>query len=142
MEKVAEFVQVTSPEAKMPLVCRVVERHYREGKTIAVHAGSADEAKEIDQTLWTYRQGSFVPHVRLAEAEEPLCEPVVIAVDGEAVPESDVLVCLSRSDPAQWIGQFDCVCDFAETYDEKLREAARQRFAAYRDAGYRMRYVK
>jgi len=142
MEKTAEFIQLARPEDRVPLLCRTVERHYLRGNTVAVHLPDEAEAAELDQTLWTFRQNSFIPHVRLAAGEEPLLEPVLIACAGEQLPQSDVVVVASRTEPERWIGRFDYICDFAEVYDEKLRSAARERFAAYKAAGRRMRYIK
>ena len=142
MEKVAQFIKLKSPDQKLTLLCRWAEKHFQEGRTVAIHAADEDQAEDIDKKLWTFSQSSFVPHVILAEAEEPLVEPVLIVVGDEDVPESDVLMVASGREPDGWLGRFPRVYDFAEIYDTDLRLAARERFKAYKDGGYSMKFIE
>lgn len=141
MEKVAQFIKLNSPERKLPLLCKWTEKHYEEGRTVAIHAADDDQAKKIDKKLWTFSQSSFVPHVILIEGEDA-AEPVLIAVGDQEVPDSDVLMVASGRDPDGWMGRFERVYDFAEIYDSDLRLAARKRFKAYQDGGYSMKFIE
>ncbi len=67
-EKVAEFIELHSAEAKAPLVCERTMLHYERGETVAVYTPDEDEAADLDVRLWTFRQNAFIPHVRLEEA--------------------------------------------------------------------------
>lgn len=140
MEKLAQFVKINSPDRRFPALCSCVDNLYGNGKTIGIHASDEKEAEEIDRRLWTYRQNSFIPHVRLGTVAGSLIEPVVIAAEGQQMPESDVLVVASRHYYDDWAADFEHVVDFAETYDKDLVERARTRFAKYREAGFRMRF--
>ena len=55
---------------------------------------------------------------------------------------ADVLIEAAGGEPSDEFRQFNHVFDFAELYDESLRETSRRRYKAYQEAGYRMRYIK
>ncbi|NLW51016.1 MAG: DNA polymerase III subunit chi [Candidatus Brocadiaceae bacterium] len=141
-EKIAEYVELASPDRRMVEACERTRMHYEGGRTVAVHVPDADEAAELDKTLWTFRREAFIPHVRLEEAEGPVVEPVVLF--GGDAPDlgADVLVVLTAGDLPEGFERFAHIIDFAEVYDEARRGAGRRRFAACQAAGYRMRFVK
>jgi len=141
-ERTAEFVELQSPEQIAELVCAVALQHVERGETVAIHARDDALAGELDGALWTFRQNSFVPHVRLTEAEDPLLEPVLIFTGEPGDLQADVLVMTPEGDVPDWFAGFAQVYDFAPVYDEDLKQAARQRYAACKDAGYRMRFRK
>ncbi len=141
-EKIAEFREVARPEDKLPLVCDLTARHFEQRQAVAIRAGGPQEAEELDSLLWTWRQNSFVPHVRLEQAEPEFMEPVVIFQGGDPGLDADVLILASADEPPDWLGRFAHIHDFALVYDEGLRTAGRARFVAYREAGYQMRFAK
>jgi len=140
-EKVAEFIELQSADDRTGLACQWIERHYERGSTVAVHAADSQQAGDLDKTLWTFRQNSFIPHGIVGEVGEPVIEPVLIAAGDDEVPDSDILMVLSDQGREQWMESFDHVYDFAPLYDDDLKKNARQRFQAYQKAGFRMRYI-
>lgn len=141
-EKVAEFIELASPAQKLEQMCLRITRCYRNGQTVAVYAPDTGEAAELDNALWTFRQNSFVPHVRLEEADEPLIEPVLIFSGEPGDLAADVLFVASVEGDLPWFVRFPHVYDFAPVYDDELKAAARQRFNTYKEAGYRMRFIQ
>lgn len=141
-EKVAAFMELLSPDDKLPLVCNCTERHYRQGETVAIYTSDQTEAAELDSLLWTFRQNAFIPHVRLEKAEDPLIEPVVIFSGDPGETESDVLILASADELPPWFDRFPQIYDFAVIHDEDMRKASRARFTACKEAGYRMRFIK
>jgi DNA polymerase-3 subunit chi len=140
-EKVAEFIKLRSARDRTPVVCSVALRCYEAGETVAVRAASRREAEEIDEKMWTFSDSVFLPHVIAERAEEPVLEPVLIYVAGQQIGQADVLIEAGGGEPSADALRFAHVIDFAEIYDEALREAGRKRYAALRAAGYRMRLV-
>ncbi len=55
------------------LVEKTVERGWR----AVIQAGSAERLEALDQLLWTYREGSFIPH-GTAKAGNPDRQPVFL----------------------------------------------------------------
>lgn len=141
-EKVAEFIRLTEPGERLREACRWVQHCYRQGHTVAVHVADRSECEQLDVLLWTFKDRAFIPHKIAAEAEEPVIEPVLLYCAGEKPGEADALVEAGGGEPADYAARYGQVYDFAEVYDEDLREQGRRRFAALREAGYRMRFIE
>ena len=119
------------------IACRVAEKAYQAGHKVYIHAGDAPQAERLDQLLWTFRQGSFVPHQRLApgEAADPLT-PVHIGWDGEPEPHDDVLINLTAEVPL-FFSRFQRVAEIVPA-DERAKQQGRARYKFYRDRGYQL----
>ncbi|HEX9625677.1 MAG TPA: DNA polymerase III subunit chi [Acidiferrobacterales bacterium] len=123
--------------SKELLACRLVDKAYRLGHRAYVLAADADQARRVDELLWTHSAGSFVPHGLYDPARgepELTAFPVLI---GAAEPPSvchDLLVCLAEPVPAS----FSRFARLAEVVgpDEADKARARERYRFYRDRGY------
>lgn len=118
--------------ARQRFACRLAEKAYRMDHRVHVHAGSAAAAAEIDELLWTFRQGSFVPHEILAAAATP-SSPVTIGHDGDCAPEAELLINLGDTVPG-CTGAFERV---AEIIDDGAdgRRLGRERYRHYQRLG-------
>ncbi len=140
-EKVAEFIELRSPQDRLPMACERATLHFERGQSVAIHCPDPAEAAELDGMLWRLRQNSFVPHVRLEEAEADPIEPVVV-FSSTGGPPSDVLILAGAEELPPWVERYAHVYDFAAVYDEELRRLSRRRFARLKEAGYRMRFIR
>lgn len=141
-ERVAEFIALQSPREKLHLVCRWTLRCYQDGRMVAIRVAEERGARRLDQLLWTIADMTFLPHAIAARATEPVLEPVLIYCADEEIEETDVLFEASGGDLLPSFERFPHIYDFAEVYDENLRTRSRRRYTAYKEAGYRMRYVE
>lgn len=114
--------------------CKLIEKAWRQGHKIYLHTSSEEETRTLDDLLWTFRQGSFVPHEPAGTADSGDETPVLIGHG--AAPESmaDVLVNLAPEVPAGF-ERFERVAEFVDQ-DEAVKLAGRGRYKAYKDAGY------
>ncbi len=123
------------PRARSVLACRLAEKAFSQGLRIYIHTGSEAESRQLDDLLWTFRDGSFVPHCRVGEpaAEE---DPILIGHSHEPDSHTDVLINLSQEVPL-FFGRFERV---AEMVDQQARhlEQGRERFRFYRERGYEL----
>lgn len=129
-----EFVKLDSPE-KARQLCELAEEFHLHGQRVLVTVQDDNQAVTLDQFMWTWKKGSFVPHVYDNGAVECLDEPVVITLREENANGAQVLIA-GRPCTIDFARQFQVVLDFAEVYDENLREASRDRFRAFREAGF------
>lgn len=114
--------------------CRIAEKAYRLGQRIFLHTDSAQSAASIDDQLWTYRDGSFIPHA-IAGSEAAGKSPVIIGHGIEPDPEHrDLLINLADQVPL-FFSRFERVVEIVAG-DETTRGQARERFRFYRDRGY------
>jgi len=140
-ERIAEFIRLEAPEDKLRIVCDCVKRCYEAGLTTAVRLSDRRQAGLLDELLWTFEDQAFIPHVLGPEAKQPVLEPVAIWWGSDRPWRADALVEAAGSEPPDWLGDYRRLFDFAEVYDEELRERSRRRYKACQEAGFRMRYV-
>ena len=120
------LLSTRDPQSRRLMACRLIEKAYRQGHRLWVRTETAEETRELDDLLWTFRQGSFVPHECAAEINEA---PVLIG-HGPPRPElADVLVNLGAGVPPGF-EHFERV---AELVDQAaaVKQAGRQRYRHY-----------
>lgn len=113
--------------------CKLAEKAYQLKHTIYINTTDQPQAQQIDELLWTFNQGSFLPH-ELNAADKDFEEPILIGRPEQATHFHDVLINLDKSVPA-FFSQFERVAEIV-CGDETMRDQARQRFKYYRDRGY------
>jgi DNA polymerase-3 subunit chi len=124
----------SDPQTRRVTACRLIEKAYRQGHSIFLRTGSADETRLFDDLLWTFRQGSFVPH-ELADSTAGEA-PVLI---GQELPVSgprDVLVNMDSTLPLDF-ASFDRVAELVDQ-EESVRQAGRQRYKHYQMQGHEL----
>lgn len=120
--------------ARDQFCCRLVEKAYRAGYRVHLRTPDRAAAERLDTRLWTFRQGSFVPHALLADADD---EPVTL---GETLPaEAGGLLVNLGDAPALDAPPWPRIAEVAAASGPEL-DAARKRFKAYREAGCEPRH--
>ena len=115
------------------LACKLAEKAYRLDNTVYIHTKSRADAQHLDELLWTFRDGSFVPHGLHGGAIDDI-SPVVIGSGCNDVEARDLLINLCDEIPA-FADSFPRVAELV-TSDENCRLLSRKRFAEYRDMGH------
>lgn len=121
--------------ARLNIACRLAEKAYRMGHQVHVHAASPEQAAQLDDLLWTFKQGSFVPHGR---AGRPEAARAAVLIDHQDQPPSahEVLINLADTVPG-YFSRFERVAEIVSG-DEDGRAQARERYRFYRDRGYEL----
>ena len=114
--------------------CRLAEKAYRLEHTVHIHVANRDEASRLDDLLWTFRDGSFVPHHQLAEETADLQSPVTIGCDTGRPAPRDLLINLCDEIP-DFAESFPRVAELVSS-DPDCKQHGRKRFAAYREQGH------
>jgi DNA polymerase-3 subunit chi len=111
------------------IACRLTEKAYRLGHRIFLFTGDREKAEQLDQLLWTFSQGSFVPH-EIAGSDAPVC------IGYQEPPEdfADVLVNLAGEIPG-FFSRFDRVAEVVGATEE-AKQGGRERYRFYRNRGY------
>ena len=114
--------------------CRLAEKAYRLKNSVHIQAADEEQASQLDDLLWTFRDGSFVPHGIVDDERDAGGAPVTIGVGAVGNRAGDLLINLSNDMP----GQLDTFPRVAEivTSDEDCRQKSRRRFADYRSQGH------
>lgn len=123
----------TGQNSRLQFACRLTEKAYSQKHQIYAHTTSADEARELDELLWTFRQGSFVPHQLVTESMD-VRTPVRIGSPECADDAGELLINLGPEAP-KFAGNFARVAEIVDS-SEASREAGRARFRQYKAMGY------
>ncbi|MBP6899441.1 MAG: DNA polymerase III subunit chi [Burkholderiaceae bacterium] len=128
---------------KLGYACRLLRKAWRAGHRIAV-CGSAAELARLDQLLWTFEPGEFIPHLRLraGQAVAPRLQRTPLwlverAGDAQA-SQAQVLLNLgpelADDDPAALAAAYVRVLELVSD-DEADVQAGRERWRRYKAAG-------
>jgi len=124
------------PGDRYQFACRLTAKVYGQGHRIYLHADSDGEIRHLDRLLWTFRDGSFVPHGLLGEAD-PRLTPVLLGSRRDPAGEDEVLINIAPEVP-DFFSRFQRVAEIVDADPERLR-AGRERFRFYRERGYPLR---
>jgi len=113
--------------------CKLIEKAFSLGHRIYVHTGSEDQLSKIDNLLWTFRAGSFIPH-QLYQSDSSENSPVQLGTDKAPHIDSDVLINLAAEIPL-FFSRFQRVAELVGS-DEQAKALGREHFQFYRDRGY------
>lgn len=120
--------------ARLDFICRLTEKVYKQGHRILLHTDDDRQAGIINDLLWTWQQGSFIPHEIQTDEITPDC-PIVISHQHDLKTDlQDVLINVAAEVPL-FFSQFERVTEIVDQ-DEQTRQSARQRYRFYQDRGY------
>jgi len=119
--------------------CRLAEKAYGLNHAIYIHTATPQQTTQLDNLLWTFRDGSFIPH----QPHTPNAtndSPVIIGhqtdLDSELDAHHQLLINLDQTVPL-FFSRFERVAEIVGA-DEQQRKTARERFKFYRERGYEL----
>ncbi|HZD52472.1 MAG TPA: DNA polymerase III subunit chi [Woeseiaceae bacterium] len=116
--------------------CRLAEKAYRLRHSVHIQTDDHHRAAQLDDLLWTFRDGSFVPHERIESANAAVEAPITIGCTPESLRAADLLINLTDAQPPE-LGPFPRVAEIV-TSDADRRQRSRKLFADYRSQGHRL----
>jgi len=137
MSQVDFYVLNASGEMnRQHFACRLAEKAYRLNNTVHIKVADQRSATKIDELLWTFRDGSFVPHEILQDSAGKSEAPVTISSDALPATDCDLLINLSDSIPES-SAAFARVAEIV-TSDDESKKRSRQHFVEYRNEGHNL----
>jgi len=119
--------------ARLSLACKLAEKAYLAAQSVLIWDPEPAELKAIDEMLWTFRDGSFVPHEVLG-AETIAPEAPVLLSAGPVPPgDLDVVINLAAGLP-EFVAEPKRIIEIIDG-DDGRRRAWRARWEAYRKRG-------
>jgi DNA polymerase-3 subunit chi len=135
-----DFYVLDNPaaEARLLHACRLAETAVGQDQEVLINTASAAESARLDELLWTFSQGSFLPHCLLGEGRSAVeGEHIAIGCGQEpAAGRADLLINLALEVP-EYFSRFQRVAEVVGG-EAANKAAGRERFRYYRDRGYEL----
>ena len=127
------ILQDGQPGVLSMFTCRLTEKAFKQGHQVYINTESSQQLQQLDDLLWTFRDGSFLPHAVYATgaSDNP---PILLGHAVEPDGPGDVLVNLSSELPP-FFSRFSRVAELVGGDTAQL-DAARERYRFYKDRGY------
>lgn len=126
-------LQQQEVDAQHHFACRLIEKAVRQGNRVMVATKDEEESRKLDESLWSFRPDSFVPHALLGEAHADQA-PVLISHGEDDDTHHDVLVNLRLQVPPQF-SRFKRLTEVV-IQEPKVLENSRVSYAFYKKRGY------
>jgi DNA polymerase-3 subunit chi len=113
--------------------CKLIEKAYRSGQFCYVLTDNAEQSRHLDDLLWTFRAGSFIPH-QLYTGELPDIDNVIL-IGSIPAPENwqKTLFNLSSHYP-EITSKTERILEILDN-SETTKEAGRDRYRRYQQSG-------
>ncbi|WP_340121534.1 DNA polymerase III subunit chi [Methylobacter svalbardensis] len=154
MAEVSFYILPTeSLEDRYLFACKLIEKAYRSGSFCYVLTDSAEQSQIIDDLLWTFRAGSFIPHQIYTGEQPDIARDGVYAADspGASAATEKVILIGSLDAPENWQkvlfnlsshypnfgAQTERILEILDN-SETTKEAGRNRYRRYQQSGIKI----
>lgn len=122
-----------SQQERQAFACKLIEKVYRSGLSCFVLTDTDGQSLQLDDFLWSFRPGSFVPHQIYRDEAPPF--PQTVLIGNSAIPEGwrQVVINLSSAAPKQ-LDECNRILEILDN-SEETKQAGRERYRHYRQAG-------
>lgn len=129
----------SAPRSRALFACRLADKAYRMKHPIYIHTESEEQSAHMDDLLWTFSQGSFLPHVLSHKImEDDIVPPIIIGHSNElpTTIQASVLINIASAVPL-FFSHFERVAEIIDQSPEQ-KQIGRERYRFYRDRGYEL----
>lgn len=129
------LLDTPSVQQKNLFACKLIEKAFRSGCFCYVQTDSDEQSRMLDDLLWSFRAGSFIPHQHYTGSAVPDFDKVIL-IGSSAPPErwQRNLINLSGNCPPSF-DRAERILEILENTKE-IREAGRKRYRQYQKAGF------
>jgi DNA polymerase-3 subunit chi len=113
--------------------CKLIEKVYDSGKFCYVLLDSIEQCQRLDDMLWTFRAGSFIPHQLFTGVVPEITEQILLGVLNPPELWQNVVCNLSSQMPQEW-QQMKRVLEVLDN-NETTKMVGRERYRTYKQAG-------
>ncbi|MGH8558297.1 MAG: DNA polymerase III subunit chi [Methylococcales bacterium] len=120
------------PHNRLLIACRLCEKAWHGGYRILILSETREQQETVDNLLWTFRPGSFVPHA-IENNRAHSCTPVILSDSLNTESDINLLINLKSSaiDSPESIERIIEIID----QEEQVRLDGRQRYRYYQKIG-------
>ena len=126
-------MQAAEPGQRLSVAVRLADKAFQRGHRIFINAADEDQARALDELMWSFRPSSFLPHGLHGQEHS---DTVAIGWGQEPHNHSDLLINLQLEIPS-FFSRFQRVAEVV-TQDPDSLEALRASWTFYRERGYQL----
>ena len=144
------ILSTDSSDSRLRFICRITEKAMRAKNHVFINLTNEEDAHHLNQLLWTFSQGSFIPHALIdQEPATPPVEPVIIGLNLEQIENDgiyqaknnwDLMINLAPHVPA-FFSRYTRVVEVVDSESTRKHEG-RDRYRFYKDRGYTLKHHK
>ena len=127
------ILQSAQPGQRLQVAMRLADKAWSRGHRVFINAADEQQARALDEQLWSFRPSSFLPHGLLGAADS---DAIGIGWGQEPGDHSDMLINLQLDIP-DFFSRFARVAEVV-TQDEASLSALRASWKFYRERGYQL----
>ncbi len=125
------YVLARATQSPGELICRLAMMGWEQGHRVHVRTGGDEVSRELDELMWNYPQGRFLPHeTGPAGPDVPVC---IGARDASIGDDRDLVINLC-DDPVPDPARFRRLLEIVPA-ESGQREASREKYKVYRGLG-------
>ena len=126
-------IQDKDKQQRLHVAARLANKAFQQGLQIYINAENEEQARALDELLWSFHPGSFLPHGLTGEEHS---EKIAIGWGQAPDNHSDFLINLKLS-IAPFFGLFHRVAEVV-TQDPESLAALRESWTYYKERGYQL----
>jgi len=107
---------------------------------IVVVADSDERVEQLNQSLWTYHPGSFLPHGSAKDGHVEK-QPIFLSTHIKTPNQANLLAVTNGAQPEK-PEQFERILDIFDGNDVQAVAKARTRWKSYKDLGHSISYLR
>lgn len=135
MANIDFYILSSQQESKrLRFVCKLSEKIYRNGQAAYIVTESEQQSQRLDNLLWSFRAGSFIPHQLFLGSELSSDNAILLGTLAAPEPWDQIIINLSP----QFLSTPRSEQRLVEVLDasKTLKQAGRGRYKQYQKAGH------
>lgn len=119
---------------------KLLEKAHGSGARLLVVAGNEERVDYLNNLLWSYDPGSFLPHGSAKDGHDEQ-QPIYLSTETKAPNQARMLLTTDGIVPDS-PEDFDRILDMFDGNDPESLTRARQRWTLYKNNGHSVTYMK
>jgi len=127
-----------NPRNEEVIACQLSEKAFKQDYKILILGQSSAQIQSLNETLWTFKENSFIPHQIVNSIEDVDSELLNIALSTESTsfPKANLLINLSGHVPNN-ANQFERIAEIVPA-QKNQRTASRARYKQYKAQSFEL----
>ncbi len=123
-----------SEKKRLYFVCKLVEKAYRNSHKAYILTASEQQSQLLDNLLWTFRAGSFIPHQIYSSSLPDIENQILIGSQSAPKLWQTTIINISNSCPEN-ISSAVRILEILDN-SELIKKAGRERYRQYQQQGF------